>query len=97
MYPALMEDKFHGFCGEYCAYDDRGLWYEDDYDGELLFYYGRELNGDFLFMTMHKSDYVYMKRVFDPGAPEMEIRDVDATELYIINENVHRRRCEAAP
>ena len=77
VYPALMEDKFHGFRGEYYAYDAHGPWYEDDYDGELLFYYGRELNGDFLFMTMHRSDY--MKRVFDPHM--MDIRDADTTEL----------------
>ena len=70
MYPALMEDKFCGFRGEFYAYDEC-------FDGELLFYYGRELNGDYLFMTMHKSDY--KRRVFDPN--NMDIQYFDTTKL----------------
>ena len=77
--PVLLYNKFHGFHGEFFSYDSYSPWYDDDYDGELLFYYGRELNGDFLFMTIQKSDY--NKRIYDPYAPKMDIRDVDTTQL----------------
>ena len=77
VYPALMEDEFHGFAGEFYAYHSYGPWHDDDYYGEILFYYGRKLNGDFLFMIMHKSDY--MKLVYDPQT--FDIRHVDTTKL----------------
>ena len=54
MYPVLFNKHFDGFEGDYFGYEGYSRWYDDDYDGEILFYYGRELNGDFLFMTIKK-------------------------------------------
>ena len=78
LHPALLEYAFDVSLGDYYAYDAYRPWRDDEYDGELLFYYGRELNGDFLFMTMRTQDY--KKRVV-AKFPRMDKRDVDTTKL----------------
>ena len=75
MYPVRFYKHFNGFEGDYFGYERRSPWYDDDYDGEILFYYGRELNGDVLFMTIKLIDYDKM----DMYASKMDKRDVDIT------------------
>ena len=76
MYPVLLYMEFNGFQDEFFYYNQDQIIQDDDI---LLFYYGCELSGDFLFMSTRYSHYINRTGICCDSS--MDMRDVDTTKL----------------